>query len=139
VPQAFLNAALAGRPMTLHQRGEQRLDFTYVDDVAAGIELALFAPAAAGEIFNVTYGEARSVAELADTIRHYLPTARIEHRDEDVRRPRRGTLDIAKARRLLGYAPGIPLEEGIRRLLLAHGCPVPNEPAARAASLSAPL
>lgn len=133
VPELFVEAALAGRSLLLHEGGRQRLDFTFVDDTADGVERALFAEQAAGECFNITAGDGRSLAELATIISAYVPGTRTETTSADSGRPRRGTLDISRARQLLGYAPQVSLEEGIRRVLAALGHPVPAEAIVRIA------
>lgn len=128
----FVDAALAGEAMVLHGDGRERLDFTWVDDVADGVARAATAPEAAGEAFNLSRGDARSVEELAAVVRAYVPGAAIERREGASTRPRRGTLVNDKARRVLGFAPAVDLEEGVRRLLAARGAPVPAEAVRRA-------
>lgn len=131
VPGRFLDAALADEVMLLHDEGRERLDFTWIDDLAEGAALAATNPAAAGETFNLSRGEARSVADLAEVVRAYIPNARFERVPDSSGRPRRGTLVNDKARRLLGFAPTVDLEEGVRRLLAARGAPVPARPVKR--------
>ncbi len=133
VTQIFVENAILGRPLILHDGGNSRLDFTYCDDTARGLVLAALHPAAANEVFNITRGEGRSIRELADIIGQIVPGTRIEAEHETEGRPERGTLDISKARRLLGYEPKISLEEGMKRYV-AHmretGIPAPVPTAA---------
>jgi UDP-glucose 4-epimerase len=90
------------------------IDFTYVTDVARGLELATASDAAASETFNITRGEGRSLADAAEIVRHHFPHVRVkEARDPTNFRPRRGALDITKARDLIGYRPKISLARGI--------------------------
>ena len=112
----FITAIAAGLPVTIFDDGEQSRDFTYVDNVVAANLLAAGAEGANGRIFNVSAGSPTSVNELADTIgrllgrpveKTYLP-------------PRPGDLrnswaDVGEARSLLGYEPGVDLEDGLRR------------------------
>jgi nucleoside-diphosphate-sugar epimerase len=55
---------------------------------------------------------------------------RAQHSSSD--RPRRGTLDIARARRLLGYRPGVELETGVQRYVAFLRAQVAAAPAAAA-------
>ena len=114
VVQKFCENALAGRPVKVNDRNDHIMDFTYVDDIAAGFHLASTHPGAGNETFNMTYGTARTVSELANIIRLSVPGLQISDEDiDDSDRPTRGSLTIDKARRLLGYAPKWPLERAI--------------------------
>ena len=115
VIQRFIRAALAGEPLTVHGDGSMRMDFTYVEDCADGIVACALHPAARGEVFNVTRGEARSLADLVAILGSHFPDLRIDHRPKPDHVPLRGTLDVGKAQRLLGYAPNVSLEEGVAR------------------------
>ncbi|MGH2403191.1 MAG: NAD-dependent epimerase/dehydratase family protein [bacterium] len=115
VTQIFIESAITGRPLILHDGGQSRLDFTYCEDAARGFVLAALHPAAANEVFNITRGEGRSIRELAEVIGALVPGTRIDSQHETEKRPERGTLDISKARRVLGYEPQISLEEGMKR------------------------
>ena len=117
VVQMFVERALLGQPMILHNGGSATLDFTHVEDLAAGFVLATFADRAVGETFNITRGEGRSLKELALIIKKHVPQAQIVSRSYADERPRRGALDIAKARELLDYEPRYCLEDGIARLI----------------------
>ena len=112
VSQIFVQNALQGKPLVLHG-GDTQLDFTYVKDAAHGIVLATFHPAAANGVFNMTRGEGRSLRELAEILRRWVPSVEIIEKAPDRIRPKRGALDIRKARRLLGYDPQYSLEDGL--------------------------
>jgi nucleoside-diphosphate-sugar epimerase len=113
VVQLFLEQARGGHSLTIDNDGSERLDFTYVKDLAGGIALALFAEGARNEIFNLSCGEERSILDLATLIQRLIPAARIVHRPVERSRPSRGKLGIDKARSLLGYCPRFSLEDGI--------------------------
>jgi nucleoside-diphosphate-sugar epimerase len=114
VYQVFLENALSGKPLVLHNGGRSRLDFTYVKDAAHGFVLATFSENAANEVFNITRGEGRSLKELVEIIRQFIPQIKTVEKPADVFRPERGALDISKARKLLGYDPKYSLEQGMR-------------------------
>jgi len=117
VGQVFVENALQGEPLRIDGDGSERLDFTYVDDLVEGICLAIAEPTARNEVFNLTYGSARSVAELIEVIRRHVPDIRVEHVGRDRLTPFRGTLNIDKAVRLLGYAPANPIEIGFAKYI----------------------
>ena len=113
VSQVFIENALEGRPIAIAGDGSERLDFTYIDDLVQGICLVVDKPAARNEIFNLTYGEARSIAEVVDLLRRSFPDLDVAHEERDRLMPERGTLSVAKARDLLGYAPENPIDVGL--------------------------
>jgi UDP-glucose 4-epimerase len=112
----FITAMLEGRAPLVHGDGEQSRDFTYVADVVAGNLLAMEAPAAPGRVVNVACGERHTLNHLVDTINDVLGTDIAPEYGP----PRPGDVlhshaDISLAGELLGYAPTIPLREGIER------------------------
>jgi UDP-glucose 4-epimerase len=118
VTQILIDNALHGRPLVLHDGGRSRIDFTYVTDVADGFARALRVPEAANQTFNITRGNARSVAEFAQEVRKHFPEAKLVEKPSDTSRPERGTLSIEKARKILGYNPRVDIEQGIAEYLV---------------------
>lgn len=117
VSQIFVERALRGEPLALHDGGQQVLDFTYIDDTAQGFDLGLTSDAAANETYNITYGEGRTVAELADVISNYVDGVKTEVKPVGDFRPKRGALDNSKAREELGFEPEFSLEEGMKQYI----------------------
>ncbi len=115
VSQKFLMSAFKGEPLVLHNGGEDKLDFTYITDIAHGICLATFEPKAESETFNITRGQGRSLREYADILKSYFPLLTVEELEVQNFRPKRGALDISKAQKILGYEPQVSLEDGIRK------------------------
>jgi UDP-glucose 4-epimerase len=115
----FLLRCLAGKPMVVFGDGAQTRDFTYVSDTAAGILLAGESETAIGETVNLGSGSEVRIDDLARLVAQVAgrPAASVEH---DAPRPGdvlRLCADMSRAREALGYAPTVPLEEGLRRLL----------------------
>jgi UDP-glucose 4-epimerase len=112
----FIRAIAAGEAVTIYGDGEQSRDFTYVDNVVGANLLAADAADAHGEILNVATGGSITVNALADAIGTLLdrPVEKIYEpaREADVRA---SWADLGEARRVLGYEPQIPFEEGLRR------------------------
>jgi nucleoside-diphosphate-sugar epimerase len=119
VSQLLVERALAGEPLILHNGGRSELDFTYVEDTADGIVLAVKRDDVKNDVFNITRGEGRSLAEFATLLKKHVPKAKVkmeEVKAED-KRPERGALDISKARKALGYKPKWKLEDGMERYI----------------------
>lgn len=110
--QIFIENALVGKPITIVGDGSDKLDFTYIGDLVAGITNVIESEKAKNETFNLTYGEARSLAQMADLIREHFPHVEITYEPKDKLTPDRGTLCVDKARDMIGYDPQWPLEKG---------------------------
>lgn len=115
VTQIFVENALRGEPLTLHDGGAGRVDFTYIDDVVNGFFLVATHPAAANEIFNITAGQGRSMKEFADILSNLIPNVKTVVKPAEEVRPNRGSLSVEKARRMLGYNPTHTLEIGMAK------------------------
>lgn len=117
IVQRFVECALWGRPLTVRNPGTTALDFSYVADVAHGLVRVLLAPVE-NETFNITAGTGRTLAELHELLAAQFPDMPVEvAADDDDFRPKRGALDISKARTLVGYDPAYPLERGVAEYL----------------------
>ncbi len=111
----FILRALRAEPLEVHGDGLQSRDFTYVDNVVAANLLAAQASGVAGEMFNVGCGSRVTLLEIIRLLEGIL--GRSLNR---VHTPRRAgdvphtQADVGKAKRLLGYAPLVDFEEGLR-------------------------
>ena len=112
VGQIFIENALTGKEICIAGDGSDQLDFTYVKDLVQGIELVINNEKAINQTFNLTYGESRSLADMAEIMRAHFPDLDIKYTPKDKLTPNRGTLSIEKARSMLGYSPQYPLENG---------------------------
>jgi nucleoside-diphosphate-sugar epimerase len=112
VGQAFIENAIRGQSLTINGDGTDSLDFTYIKDFCQGILRVITRPESRGEVFNLTYGNARSLNDLAGMVLGYFPGLQLTYNPRDALMPERGTLSIDKARRLLGYDPQFPVEKG---------------------------
>jgi nucleoside-diphosphate-sugar epimerase len=117
VGQILIENAMYGEDIVIKGDGEESLDFTYIGDLVNGVRLCIEDRNALNQIFNLTYGQARSLNELAGIIRHEFPEIKVHHVDRDDLLPERGTLDVTKARQMIGYEPEFPLEIGYRRYI----------------------
>ena len=112
VGQAFIENALVGEDLTINGDGLEGLDFTYINDLLQGIILSITKSESTNQIFNITFGAARSINHLAEIVMEKFPRIKLHHKTRDGLMPERGTLSIAKAQKLLGYNPQYPVEKG---------------------------
>lgn len=124
----FARDILAGKDIVMHSDGSPSRTFCYVADAVAGY-LKVLTLGRDGEAYNIGTEEPEvSIAELADRMVE-LGREMLGYRGDVVRRPSddpeyltdnpsRRRPDIRKARRELGYEPGISLDEGLRRSLV---------------------
>ncbi len=115
VSQILIDSAHADKEAWV-VKGET-LDFSYVEDVADGFVRATLKPAAVGETFNISSGEARSAVEFAEVLKKQFLKFRYEIREPASQQVYRGPQDIQKARRLLGFRPRYGIEQGIENIL----------------------
>jgi len=117
VGQAFIENALNGIDLTVNGDGTDALDFTYIEDLVQGIILCITEAAAKNEVFNLTFGVGRRIQEMAQIVLDSFPGLKLSHKPRDSLMPERGTLSIDKAKRLLGYSPQYPLNDGFRKYI----------------------
>lgn len=115
VSQIFIENALNGQPLNLHNGGKDKVDFTYVTDAAHGFVLAALSPKAKNETFNITAGQGRSAKEFAQILNKLIPGGvKTIVQPTNEKKPIRGSLDISKAKNLLDYKPKYSLEDGLK-------------------------
>jgi len=117
--RAFIEAALAGRDLTIHGDGSQIRAWCYVDDMVEAVLLSLERPEAVGQSFNV--GNARStvtIYHLAKRIKELtgcpgeIVFQPLHYADVEIRIP-----NVEKARELLGFEAAVDLDEGLERTI----------------------
>jgi UDP-glucuronate 4-epimerase len=111
----FAKLISAGKPIPVFGDGTTRRDYTYVDDIIAGVRAAIDYDQTNYEVINL--GESRTV-ELRELIA-LLEDALGSKAEIDRQPPQPGDVpqtfaDISKARKLLGYNPHTEIEAGIR-------------------------
>jgi UDP-glucose 4-epimerase len=115
--RGFVMRAIANEDLLIHGDGTQIRAWCYIDDMLRGLLLAIVAPSAVGESFNIgnhravttIYGLASTVVRVLGSTSQirFVPRASA---DIELRIPR-----VDKARDVLGFEPLVDLEEGIRR------------------------
>jgi UDP-glucuronate 4-epimerase len=128
---AFTSKMVTGETVTLFGDGTQARDYTYCDDIVAGVLAALrwSADAPVGvEDFNLGGNRSVTTGAMVDEISRALgitPTIKwAPMQPGDVQRT---VADLTKSGAVLGYAPRTPFPEGIRRFVAwfreTHGRP----------------
>ena len=109
----FLAALRDGSPVTLYGDGAQTRDFTYVGD-AVRATIAAGHRGAPGEVYNIGGGSRVSLTDaLAEMARCTGRTATVRREAGGKGDMRDTWADTSRARRDLGYAPSVTLEQGI--------------------------
>jgi dTDP-glucose 4,6-dehydratase len=110
----FLVQALHGKPLTVYGEGDQTRSFCYVDDEVRGI-LALLNSDHVGPM-NIGNPNEFTVLELAQKVLEVTgSSSEIVYEPLPVDDPTQRKPDISLARRVLGWEPQVPLEEGLRK------------------------
>ncbi|MFD4910389.1 NAD-dependent epimerase/dehydratase family protein [Kitasatospora purpeofusca] len=116
VVPAFLDAALTGRPLTVHGDGGQSRDFTFVGTVTQVITDAVLRRVVSPDPVNLAFGTRTSllelVGELESVLGHPVEVAHTEPRPGDVRDSQ---ADNARLRELFPDVRPVPLREGLER------------------------
>ncbi len=117
--RAFIEAALAGRNLTIHGDGSQIRAWCYVDDMVDAVLLSLEREEAVGQSFNV--GNARATVTIYDLAQRIKRIAGatgeitfqpLHYADVEIRMP-----NVQKARELLGFEAKVDLDEGLARTI----------------------
>lgn len=109
----FMLQAMRGETLKVNGAGET-LDFTYVDDAAAGIVAAALSDRAVNQTYNITKSHSVSLLQAAEMIVKLVGRGSIEVRDKDADFPSRGALNIDAARRDFNFYPTVDVEEGFQ-------------------------
>lgn len=110
----YIRQALLGEPLTVYGDGSQTRSLCYVDDLVTGALAVLRGPDPMP--FNIgTEGEV-TMLELAKIVRDAVGSASEVRFDPlPVDDPRQRRPDLTRAREILGWAPIVPLAEGLAR------------------------
>src|SRR6185503_11759387 len=115
----FIHSMLRGEPITIYGGRDKTLDFTYVDDCVDGIARGVDALAAGrvvNQTINLAYGQGNTLVHCAERIAEELGVdPQMTLAPSLLGEVTHYVADLSKARELLGYAPQVPLDEGIAR------------------------
>jgi UDP-glucuronate 4-epimerase len=117
-PWLFADAILTGRPITLYEGGRLKRDFTFVEDIVAGVLGALDHPPGDGKPRVLNIGNHRSVEvrQFVAVLEECLGRKAVI---QDARRPVTDVVetfaDIGAIHALCGFEPKTPIEVGVPR------------------------
>lgn len=122
----FIDAMLHDQPLHVLGDGEQTREFTYVGDIVDANLLAMHSTSPTGRgaegegntprIYNIGGGSRVTLNATLEILGEIVGVApRIEYDARAAGDHRHGAADISRARRELGYAPRVSLEEGLRQ------------------------
>ena len=115
--QIFIENAINDKPIIIDGDGEEKLDFTYIDDLCDGVEKIISNKNSINQIFNLTYGNARKIIELVEILKNYFDDLNIQFKKRDKLMPFRGTLSNNKAKDLINFKPKFPIEKGYTKYI----------------------
>jgi UDP-glucose 4-epimerase len=120
----FVEAALAGRPLVVHDDGRQVRCFAHVHDVVSAVLALVEAPAALGRVFNIGSDQPVSILELARRVVQLAGSASpitfesyTAAYDADFEDVRRRVPDLSRLKATIHYAPRYDLEAIIRDVI----------------------
>jgi UDP-glucose 4-epimerase len=110
----FIGLMCEGRAPTIFGDGEQVRDYLYVDDVVRANELAL--TKGSGETVNLGWGKGVSVNDIVRNLKTILDfKGDAIHAAARAGEVQRIYLDASRAKAVLGWAPQVTFEEGLKR------------------------
>ena len=114
----FIVQALLNKPITVFGDGSQTRSFCYVDDMVDGLIRLMESPEEVTGPINLGNPDEFTIMELAQLVLE-LTGSKSEIRFEPLPKddPVRRRPDITRAQQILGWAPTVPLREGLRKTI----------------------
>jgi UDP-glucuronate 4-epimerase len=115
----FARLMAAAKPIQLYGDGSTSRDYTYIDDIIDGVVAAIDQPRAAApgfRVYNLGGSRTTTLKQLVDLVAKALAMKPIiETLPEQPGDMKRTLADVTLSAAELGYAPKVPMEEGMRR------------------------
>ncbi len=117
VVSGFIVQALRGEPLTIFGNGAQTRSFCYVSDMLEGLVALMNTPGIHTPV-NIGNPAENTILELAEMVLRLTGSkSRIRHEALPADDPARRQPDISLAKKLLGWAPKVGIEEGLKRTI----------------------
>ncbi|KXG44722.1 NAD-dependent epimerase/dehydratase family protein [Tepidibacillus decaturensis] len=111
----FIKKLLQGEEIEVFALDSAR-DYTYIDDIIAGITKAIERPAT-NEVYNLGFGQPVSMNKLLQEFKKHFPQMRIVKKPWRTGDVKMTWADISKAKEQLGYQPTTSIVEGLSRTI----------------------
>lgn len=114
----FVKALLESKSPVINGDGSHSRDFTFVDNAVQANIAALSTqnPQAVNQVYNIAFGKQTSLLQLFDILKQNAGSQMVPaHGPERAGDVKHSLADISKAKELLGYAPDISVEEGLKK------------------------
>jgi UDP-glucuronate 4-epimerase len=110
----FARAMRAGQRIPLFGDGSTRRDYTYIDDIVAGVRAAMEYEGSSYEVINLGNNQTVTLLEMVRGLEEAMGIrAEVEWLPEQPGDVPQTWANIAKASRLLDYAPTTPYRDGV--------------------------
>ncbi len=115
----FVERLLAGRPIPVFNHGNMQRDFTYIDDIVAGVKGVVFAPQLApATLFNIGNNRSESLMRFIDVLEGTLGV----RAERQLLPMQPGDVpatfaDVSRLHAAVGYVPRTPIEVGLQRFV----------------------
>ncbi len=122
-PTLFARAICEGKPLKLFNQGKNLRDFTYVDDIVDGVVKMLIYPplersTPPARIFNLGHNRPVETVLFVRMLEQLIGrTAQVELLPAQPGDMFETCADLTRVQAAIGYAPKVPLEEGLRRFV----------------------
>ena len=110
----FIKAALTKDEITLYGDGEQSRDFTFIDDIVSANILAA-EKGKRGGVYNLGGGSIITVNQVLATLEKIIGPLKVKRLEKQRGDARHTSANVERAKRELGYAPKVSVQEGIAR------------------------
>jgi UDP-glucuronate 4-epimerase len=114
----FARLITEGRSIPVFGDGTTRRDYTFIDDIIAGVRAAIDYDASPYEVFNLGESQTVELNQLIALLEKELDRpALVDRQGMQPGDVPQTYADVQKARRLLGYNPQTKIEDGIKRFV----------------------
>lgn len=114
----FIVQALSGKPLTIYGDGSQTRSFCYVDDLVDGLIRLMNSPSTTPNPINLGNPGEFTVRQLAEKVLQQVGgDSELQQKPLPQDDPRQRQPDIGLAREMLGWAPKVPLDQGLEHTI----------------------
>ena len=117
VGQIFIENAIQNFEININGDGNDKLDFTYIEDLVRGISYCCDNKNSKNETFNITFGNARKINDLISILKTEFKNIKVLYKEKEKFMPERGTLKIEKAKNLLDFKAYHSIESGYKEYI----------------------